>query len=184
MDVMEAILRRRTIKDFLDKPVLPDVLERVLTAGLWAQNHHLTQPWRFTVLGPQAHHSLAELSAAMQPVDANNPASARSTVDRKLMSKPLIVVVTYHLSADAQQRHEDFAATCCAVQNIQLAAWAEGLGMQWSSNRLTRNPATYALLGIDPANEEMVGFLYFGYPASIPIPRPRKPLSEVMRTLP
>jgi hypothetical protein len=30
----------------------------------------------------------------------------------------------------------------------------------------------------------MVGFLYFGYPASIPIPRPRKPLSEVMRTLP
>ena len=83
--------------------------------------------------------------------------------------------------SDALQRREDFAATCCAIQNIQLAAWAEGLGMQWSTNKQTRQAETYSLLQIDPAGEEIAAFLYFGYPASVPPPAARRPLEQVMR---
>lgn len=42
MELFDAILNRRTIKDFKPDPVLDAVLERVLTAGLWAQNHRMT----------------------------------------------------------------------------------------------------------------------------------------------
>ncbi len=70
------------------------------------------------------------------------------------------------------------------VQNIQLAAWAEGLGMQWNTGKQTQQTQTYDLLGIDPAAEEIAGFLYFGYPAIVPPPVTRKQLSEVMRRLP
>ena len=169
MEIFEAILSRRTIKDFKPDPVPGDVLDHALSAGLWAQNHRLTQPWRFIVIGPETHRALAVLSG-----DAG----------KKILSKPCIVAVTSRLSADSQQRIEDYAATCCAIQNIQLAAWSAGLGMQWSTGKLIRSPGTLALLKIDPGEEEIVGLLYFGYPASIPHPAPRKPLGAVTRRLP
>ncbi len=164
MDIQQAILTRRTIKDFRPDPVPAGTLERALTAGLWAQNHRMTQPWRFYILGPETHHALTAL-------------------DSKLASKPVIVAVTYLISSDAFQRREDYAATCCAIQNIQLAAWADGLGMQWSTGRTSQLPETITLLGIDAAAEEMAGLLYFGYPASVPPTSPRKPLQEVTRRL-
>jgi nitroreductase len=165
MNIQEAILTRRTIKDFRPDPVPASALERALAAGTWAQNHRMTEPWRFIVLGPVAHGALA-------------------AIDGKLATKPVIVAVTYRLSGDAPQRREDYAATCCAIQNIQLAAWADGLGMQWSTGRTSQLPETHALLGIDAAQEEMVGLLYFGYPAKVPNAAPRKPLAEVTRRLP
>ena len=190
MDLFDAILTRRTIKDFRPDPVPDATLERALTAGLWAQNHRLTQPWRFAVLGPDTQRALAEAGAAAQlqalppTADEVTRARVRAGALHKLMSKPQIVVVTCVLNGDVFQRREDYAAVCCAIQNIHLAAWAEGLGMQWSTGKQTQQPQTYDLLGIDPAAEEIAGFLYFGYPALIPPPPPRKALAEVMRRLP
>jgi nitroreductase len=165
MNLHETILTRRTIKEFAPKPISDAVVLRALEAGLWAQNHRMTEPWRFIIVGPQMHAELGH-------------------IDAKLLGKPCIVVVTCLLSQDADQHREDYAAVCCAIQNIQLAAWAEGVGMQWSTGKLMRLPETYARLAIDPTQAEIVGFLYFGYPASIPAPKPRKPLAEVMRRVP
>lgn len=164
MDTQEAIFSRRTIKDFKPDPVPAPLIEHVLIAGTWAQNHKLTEPWRFIVLGPKAHQALA-------------------AIDSKLATKPLIVAVTCSVSGDAFQQREDYAAVCCAIQNIQLAAWASGLGMQWSTGRTSQLPETLALLGINPQQEEMAGLLYFGYPALVPASKPRRPLAEVTRWL-
>ncbi len=190
MELFDAILNRRTIKEFQPKPAPDAVVERALGAGLWAQNHRLTQPWRFLSVGPETQRALAEASAAAQ-LQSLSPAADAATRDQvwekavqKLMSKPRIVAVSTLLSGDSLQRREDYAATCCAIQNIHLAAWAEGLGMQWNTGKQTQQPQTYHLLGIDPAREEIAGFLYFGYPALVPAAAPRKPLAEVMRRLP
>ena len=190
MDLSDAILARRTIKEFRPDPVPDGALERALNAGLWAQNHRMTEPWRFTLLGPETQRALAEAGAAAQlqslppTADEGVRAKVRAGALQKLMSKPRIVVVTCLLTGDAFQRREDYAAVCCAIQNIHLAAWAEGLGMQWHTGKQTQQPQTYDLLGIDPAGEEIVGFLYFGYPALVPPPPMRKPLAEVLRRLP
>ena len=188
MEVTQAILSRRSIKHFTAAPVPADALERALSAGRWAQNHHLTQPWRFIVLGPQTQRALAAAAAEEQlmALAPDDPArdKVRAGAEQKFLSKPAIVVVTYSLNPDGQLRLEDYVATCCAIQLVQLAAWDDGLGMQWSSNRMTRHPRSYELFQIDPAQEEIVAFLYFGYPASVPAPAPRKPLAEVLRRLP
>lgn len=190
MELFDAILSRRTIKEFKPDSVPDAILERALHAGIWAQNHRMTQPWRFVMLGPATHQALAEAgaNAQLQALRADTDAATRDKVwngaVQKLLSKPRLVVVTMVMSGDAFQRREDYAATCCAIQNIQLAAWSEGLGMQWGTGPQTRQPETYSQLGIDPAGEEIVGFLYFGYPALVPDPAPRKPLAEVMRRLP
>jgi nitroreductase len=189
MDLYEAILTRRTIKDFKPGPVPTATLERVLTAGLWAQNHRLTEPWRFTVLGPETHRRLAEIAAeaqlALLAPDASAPErdKVRDDARKKILSKPLVVAVGQHLGP-AAQRQEDYGAIACAIQNIQLAAWAEGVGMQWSSGKLTQLPQTYTLLGIQAEAEEIAGLLFFGYPANVPPAQPRQPLSELSRCLP
>ncbi len=178
MELSAAIFGRRTIKDFKSDPVPAGMLDRVLTAGLWAQNHKLTEPWRFTVLGPETHRRLAAVFAESQV-----PA-ARADAEGKILSKPLVVAVSQRLGGDEAQQREDYAAVACAVQNIQLAAWAEGLGMQWSSGKIIRLPSVSALLGIERPAEEIVGLLFFGFPARTPAAPPRKPLSDVTRRLP
>ena len=165
MDISEAIFSRRTIKDFKPDRVPDEILERALTAGQWAQNHRMTEPWRFIVLGPETHRLLA-------------------ATEQKLMTKPRIIGVACRLNGDIRQQREDYAAVCCAIQNIQLVAWAEGVGMQWSTGRVVQLPQTSELLNVDTAHEELVGLLYFGYPATTPAPPARKPLAEVMQRLP
>src|SRR5271167_300449 len=64
MDVEDAIRSRRTHKAFAPEPVAREVVDELLDLALWAPNHHLTNPWRFRVLGPA---SLARLKEAAGP---------------------------------------------------------------------------------------------------------------------
>jgi nitroreductase len=52
MELEHAIRTRRTHKAFGPDPVPRQVLGELLELGRWAPNHHLTNPWRFRILGP------------------------------------------------------------------------------------------------------------------------------------
>ena len=54
MDVATAIRTRRTHKAYRSEPVDRETLDELLDLARWAPNHHLTNPWRFRVVGPQA----------------------------------------------------------------------------------------------------------------------------------
>jgi len=159
-----------------------------LDAGRWAQNHRLSEPWRFVILGPQSQRAVAAINgdALLEKarVNAEMLAQMRADAEAQILSKPRVMAVTCCLCGDKAVEQEDYAAVSCAVQNIQLAAWGLGLGMQWTTHGFTTRPDTYALLGVDPAQEMIVGLLYFGFPAAVPDPKPRKSLAEVTRTLP
>ena len=165
MQLLEAILNRRTIKEFTTQNVPDELLNAALEAGLWAQNHRLTQPWRFGTVGLQTR---ARIAASFSLI----------------VSKPAVVAVWCLKSDGAEQEREDYAAVACAIQNIQLRAWDLGLGMQWSSGQMATSPLTQEILGTDGARETLVGLLFFGFPAKIPAPAPRKSLDEVVRRLP
>ena len=185
MDVLEAIHTRRTIFKFKPGGVPKDVIEKIYEAGLWAPNHHLTEPWRFVVLGEETKEILAQRYSEIQEDKAAKGASdeARRILKEagyaKFMSKPTIIAVACLQDGDEIKNREDYAAACCAMQNVQLAAWAEGVGMQWSTGPITLEENTYKLLGVDTENEYIIGFFYTGYPDEIPEPR-RKPLEEVL----
>lgn len=187
MDVREAIVSRRSIARFKPVPVPADQLARVLEAGIWAPNHHLTEPWTFVVIGPRIREQLAERYGELRAerVPADSPERyERVRLDgiAKFMTVPTIVAVATTQDGDDQRQAEDYAATCCAVQNIQLAAWAEGVGVKWSTSPVTRDALAYELLNLDPTVTHIIGFLYVGYPAEVPSVRlRRKPLDEVIR---
>ena len=76
MELEEAIRTRRTHKAYGPEPVPREALEELFELARWAPNHHLTNPWRFRVLGPAA---LARLKVA-----AGREAGAK--LDRPLRS--------------------------------------------------------------------------------------------------
>ena len=91
-------------------------------------------------------------------VDAVNLAKIGELAYEKFMSKPTIIAVSCLQDGDEQRQREDYAAACCAMQNVQLAAWDAGVGMQWSTGRITMEEQTYKLLGIDSSQEYIIGF--------------------------
>ena len=62
MDVETAIRTRRTHKAFAPEPLARDEIEELLELARWAPNHHLTAPWRFRVLGPDALERLKRVA--------------------------------------------------------------------------------------------------------------------------
>jgi len=159
-NLYEAIHRRRDVRgQFTGTPISPEVLERVLAAAHAAPSVGLTQPWDFVLISDAAskerfyeHVQLErdEFAATLPPERASVFAGIK--VDGVLEST-LSVVVTYnpgrgapgvlgrHTIADA-----GLYSVCLAIQNLWLAATAEGLGVGWVS--FYREEFVQELLGI------------------------------------
>jgi nitroreductase len=163
MDLEEAIKDRRTHKAFAPEPVPDALLDELLDLARWAPNHHLTNPWRFRVLGPQ---SLARLKLAAGP-DAG-----------KLDRAPTLVAVTSLRSEDPAQDEEDLCATACAAYAVLLGAHGRGLVGYWRTPGILRTDPGLAALGI-PAGERFVGLLHLGFSRQDKEPPARAPLHEI-----
>jgi nitroreductase len=184
--IITVIQSRRTIKEFRSDPIPEETLWRILDAARWAPNHRLTEPWRFTIIGAQSREALADalanLTASSQ--DPSVMAKVKDEARRKVMSSPVLLAVTCRLAENPAQQVEDLAAVCAAVQNLQLAAWGESIGTHWNTGKVTRLPETSALLELSERREQLVGFLYLGYPAQVPEPPKRRPIRDFVRNLP
>lgn len=179
METREALLTRRTVHFYRTDPLPEGALERALEAAIRAPNHKLTNPWRFTRLGPEARGEVTELGVSIK-CGEEAPPERVAKVRKKLSDPPELIVVSQVLAEDELRRREDYAAVACAIQNASLSLWCEGVGSKWSTGRVTRQPETYEIAQIDPARERIVGFLWAGYAART-ADSPRLPLEQVMR---
>ncbi|MGQ0657144.1 MAG: nitroreductase family protein [Chromatiales bacterium] len=172
---------RRTIEDFKD--VLPrrELILRALDAARWAPNHHVTEPWHFYLLGRATATAIAELNAAM--IAARGDIEAAEQARKRWLAIPGWLVLTCENSEDPRRAREDFAACCCAAQNMMLYLWSEGIGVKWTTGKVTRDPRFYDLIWVDPAQETVVGLYRYGYPAEIPQVA-RKPVEAFLVDLP
>jgi nitroreductase len=149
VDTETAIRTRRTHKAFSPEPVPREELEELLELARWAPNHHLTVPWRFRVVGPQA---LERLKGAAGPEGA-----------AKLGRCPTLVVATCAPAEDPVQAEEDLLATGVACYIVLLAAHARGLAGYWRTPGFLRAAEGRAAAGV-PEGERFVGLLHVGYP--------------------
>jgi len=171
MDVIEAIHTRRTHKLYEPVPLTQEEIEGLLEVARWAPNHHLTNPWRFRVLGAE---SLARLKAA---ADAQKPGSSR-----KLERAPTRIVVSAMQVGDERQVEEDRLATAAAIYAVLLAAHSRGLAGFWSTPHVIFTPEGRAALDLPP-DEGAVGLLHLGHPSHEVPPRERTPLADVVTYL-
>lgn len=177
----QVIESRRTIHKFKPVPPPKDVLLRSIDVARWAPNHKLTEPWRFYLIGDETAEALASLNAAIV-AEKKGPGVANAKL-QQWRQIPRMIAVTFKKAGDPFREKEDYAATCCAIQNMCLYLWGEGIGVKWSTSKCTRHPDFYELLAIDPEKEEVVGLMWCGYPEEIPT-KDRKPVGSVVRELP
>ncbi len=183
MTVDEAIRARRTAHAYQPVPVDPAVVTRALEAAHRAPCHKHTWPWRFLRVGPETQGRLYDLAVAMKEGDGPPQERVRTVIREKFGNPGALVVVTVVRGADPLRGKENYAATCCALQNMVLSLTASGLSTKWSTGKITRLPAVHALLEIDIDAEDIVGFVWIGTPLRVPdVDRPA--LSMHIRELP
>lgn len=173
----ELLRSRRTVSRFL--PELPprELLQQAVEVARWAPNHHMTQPWRFYLLGQQSKQAIVDLNVEL--VMEKKGEAAGEAKRRRWQAIPGWLVVTCVRSDDSLQAHENYAACCCAVQNLMLYLWSHGIGCKWTTGEITRNLRLYTLLDIDAQAEQVVSLLWYGYPDHNPRTR-RKPVQDIL----
>jgi nitroreductase len=172
MELEHAIRTRRTHKVFAPEPVEPEVLTELFELARWAPNHHLTNPWRFRVLGP---HTIARLK---QIADALTPGSGG-----KLNRAPTLIVASVNRQGDAVEQQEDLLAGAVAAYLVLLGAHEIGLAGYWRTVPFLDSPAGREALELDP-EEIPIGLLHLGRPRQEQRVPERAPVSTFVRHLP
>ncbi len=180
-ELARLITSRRTIHKFQQIPPPREVFLKSIDVARWAPNHKLTEPWRFYLIGKKTAQALAHLNAQIVE-EKKGPDQARAILNQWL-AVPSMIVATFKKSGDAFREKEDYAATCCAIQNMSLYLWSEGVGMKWSTTSATQHPDFHKLLAMDSALEEVVGLLWCGYPEDVP-DKTRREVDSIIRELP
>jgi 5,6-dimethylbenzimidazole synthase len=177
--VYRVIRERRDMRHFTSQPVDPTILQRVLEAAHHAPSVGLMQPWRFVRIADRdlrlRVHALVddERRRTAAALGERQDEFMRLKVEGLLECAEVLVVAL----ADGRERHVfgrrtlpemDLASVACAIQNMWLAARAEGLGMGWVS---LFDPAALAELLSMPAGSKPVAVLCLGHvPAFYPAP--------------
>jgi 5,6-dimethylbenzimidazole synthase len=184
--VYRAIFTRRDVRShFLRDPVDDQVLARLLLAAHHAPSVGYMQPWNFIIIREQARREqVRDLFLDARQVEAEHMEGDRQALYRSLKLEgicetPLNIVVTCDRSraknSPLGRWHNpemDLFSTVCAVQNLWLAARAEGIGVGWVS--ILDSDALKHLLDI-PAHVVPVAYLCVGHVSEFA----RKPDLEV-----
>ena len=186
MQTLKAIESRRSIKQFTDRAVEREQIERLLESAALAPNHRMTQPWRFYVLGPEARRAYGSALGARKAKRVEDPEAALQViekVERAHESLPAMLAVSMILDESPEIREEDYAATFMAIQNLSLAAVAAGLGTHLKTGAVMDDPNARAAVGV-PDGERIVAIVELGEAASVPDAKPRVPAAELTTWVP
>ena len=189
--VYRAIAERRDMRHFRPDPVDPALLQRLLWAAHHAPSVGFMQPWRFIRVTSRA---LREQMHAL--VETERLATARALGEREddfmrlkvegLLDAGEVVVVAL---ADEREKHifgrrtlpeMDLASVACAIQNMWLAARAEGIGLGWVS---IFDPAELAALLAMPAGARPVAILCIGH-VEVFYPKPMLEMENWAKRMP
>ena len=188
-----AAARRDIRNGFLPGPVSDDVLTRILAAAHQAPSVGLSQPWDFLIVRDRAVrervHALAsrQREAFARSLPRSRALAFRDIKIEAILDTPVNIVVTSdptrggrHVLGRQTQPQVAAYSSVCAVQNLWLAARAEGLGAGWVSFFGERELARVLEL---PSHVEIVAYLCIGHVTEFP-PAPELALSGWARQRP
>ena len=178
-DIINA--RRDVRSEFRPDPINPATLRRILAAAHAAPSVGFMQPWSFLLIRDPnrragVHAAFLRANAeAREMFDGDRKALYRSLKLEGILTSPLNICVICDRTRGGKvvlgrthNRDMDIYSTVCAVQNLWLAARAEGVGIGWVS--IFRPQDLRGLLGI-PDHAEIVAYLCAGYVDEL-YPRP------------
>lgn len=182
MDLHTALLERRTISQFKADVPTNEIINRAIEAARWAPNHRFTEPWHFYRLGPETAAQVVRLNTEL--VAAKKGPDVAAAKAAKWAAVPAWLLVTCDRNEDELTEREDLLATGCAIQNLQLSLWADGVGCKWTTGDVTRSERLPEMCWFDATAESVVGLLMLGHAAEVPPPVRHKELTQICVELP
>lgn len=184
--VYKAIYNRRDIRTFLDTPVPDDILDKLLEAAHHAPSVGFMQPWNFIIIRDQetkdqlAHVVDKERRAlAIHYEDTERETKFLEIKIQGIKEAPITICITCdpsrggdHVLGRNSIPETDIMSVSCAIQNMWLAAYAEGLAMGWVS--FYKKPDVRRILEI-PLHVDPIALISLGYTDQYP----DRPLLEV-----
>ena len=168
--IHKNILTRRTINNFASH--LPThwetSLHKAIQSAIHAPNHKRTEPWRFYLLGHESIEKICRLNADL--ISVKKGSEAGEAKYRRWKEIPGWLVVTCRKSTASSstmddptgQTREDYAACCCAIQNLCLALHASGIGTKWTTGAVNFDDKFAEIVGFEMEEEYTVGTIWFG----------------------
>ncbi len=156
MSILDAILKRRSIRRYRSEPIPEEVLRNILEAGRLAPSADNLQPWHFIV------------------VTDSRIKERLSTGRWNSFIKDSAVTVVGCGYADNEWSTVDVTI---ALENMVIAAEAQGVGSCWIGDFEPEEVKT--LLKI-PDNLKIIALVSFGYPGEKPNPSDKKSLEEIV----
>ena len=195
---LELLLSRRSIRRYQQKSVPQELVDKLLTAAIWAPSAHNRQPWRFVVIS--ALEKKSQLAQAMgdrlkkdltqDGVETNVIENDVSRSYRRITAAPLLVLICLSMEdmdsyPDERRQINEWTmavqSTAMAGQNLLLAAHALGLGACWMCAPLFCPEVVQEVLEL-PVNWEPQGLVTIGYPAEKKV-KSRRPLHSCTKFL-
>ena len=191
MDIYEAIHNRRSHR--LYKPEVPsrEVLKKVIDAALWAPSGTNLQAWEITVMAGKVRDEFVDLVS--QAIKNLLPIMQKAQVPEKsqelvmkffknLGGAPVVIAVTIGKRPDDPTNLPNIQSGAALIQNLLLAAHAEGLGTCWMTGAHSLEKEILKFLGKE--NQQLLAITPIGYSAKEPPVPPRKgpgsPLAGVL----
>jgi nitroreductase len=145
--VLEAIYKRRSIREFTDAKISVEQLHELVKAGIWAPSGLNNQPWRFVIVqNPEIKEQLA-----------------RQTQYGHIVRDANALIVVFLSRDDMYDMVKDCQAAGACIQNILLAAEALGLGAVWLGQILKNKDEVNRILELDE-NFDLMAVVALGHP--------------------
>ena len=194
-ELLAEIKARRTIRKVSEESIGKEIVERILTAAIWAPSPHNAQPWRFIIVrDPSKKHELLVEMGEKWKEDLRSDGMQEGVIESMVSSSinrfsscPLLIIVTVTMEdmdryPDERRRKAEktmaIQGASAAVQNMLLMTHALGIGAGWSCSPLFAPEVTKKALGIrndwDP-----IAMIALGFPLESPEPPRRKGLDQV-----
>ena len=180
MAFSEVLLKRRSIRKYLNKSVEMDLLKNIIHESTLAPSAGNEQPWKYIIVqhAPVLHRISEECKKTLLARIVNNPNDYAKKYKRRLQNEsfnifynaPCLVLIL----GESHVKNLLFDCTL-AASYFMMSAAAKGLGTCWVNfARELANPALLEQIGV-PENHTIVAPIIIGYPAIEPSPPKRKP---------
>jgi nitroreductase len=160
--VIDTILNRRSVREFMDKPVSKEDINTILNAGHWAPSGLNNQPWRFIVIRNQETIQRISECTHYSGIVAGAP----------------LLIATFLDTENSYNRTKDIEAIGAAIQNMLLTCCELDLGGVWLGEILNKKEKINSILEC-PSNLELMSALAIGEPIPKDRTSTRKALNEI-----
>lgn len=174
------IRQRRTIHSFQNVKVDDSLIAEAVDVARWAPNHKLTEPWRVILIRDNVAAKIVSINTELVRIKRGD---RTAEIKQERWSKvPNWMAITSAIGDSEMRTKENYAATCCFVQNMTLYLWSKDVGVKWSSGPVISSPEVMELLEVNPATEDLIGIFWYGKAAEVK-PSSRKRSTEIISSV-